>query len=112
MYDEQEHQEWVKAHQNADWSSLPPELSYVISPCMKHSIRVCLGEPMPISLTDEDMRELQQCAETILQNQHHPLLNQWLISGNGRNRGGRWIPAQAMVSSLLEMLDEFDFKFD
>ncbi len=68
---------------------------------------------MPIALTDEDMQELKECAEKIHRMQHNQLLGKWSTVGRAAWKlGQRTTPAQAMVSSLLEMLDEFGFPLD
>lgn len=107
--------EWIRSHVSADWSSLPPEYSYVIDPCKKYALRICAyGETMPLELTEDQMAELRQCARMIKQNLHNQRLGTWAA---GKRRQGklprqRKSPEMAMVSTLLGMLDEYGFSLD
>ncbi len=101
--------EWVQSHVAADWTGLPVEYAYVIEPCKKYALRICAyGETMPLELSPGEMAELEVCAQTIRECQHNEPLGKWAAG----KRKQRQTPEMAMVSTLLEMLDEYRFPLD
>lgn len=103
---------WQESYSNADWSTLPSRLNYLIKPAAKYGLRISQLTKGNVkdSLKPDELEELEKLADHIRVNEDYPLIDQWLARPCSVTEG-ELLSALSLMQGLLMVIDESGLRF-